>query len=668
MEKYCKNCMSELSADGRCYVCNNQGFETAPHHLKPGTLLSGKYLVGRALGEGGFGITYIGRDITLDIKVAIKEYFPSGRVNRNNNVSSEISTFTDKNTDFFEKGKEHFLFEARNIAKFNKEKSVVDVRDYFEENGTAYIIMEYLEGEDLSRRIKTSGVINPVEMFEKMLPIMESLEKMHNEGIIHRDISPDNIMCMNDGSLKLMDFGSARYFTNEEKNMSVMIKQGYAPEEQYRKNGDQGPWTDVYSLCATMYRCITGRMPEDALDRLRSECLVRPSQMGVRIDSCFEDILLYGMAVFKENRCKNMTELMYLTRNALASVGDKNFHTPQTTEYKTIYADADYPQNNNTDYNKGYGDEGYYNNHNSHIQNSTPQGTTTEKSDKSGRLVLIIALTSLLVVALVALVGFVLLFMNSDSQKTEEKTTTQSVTEVTTEEVTEQIATEEPETTAPVVTPTGEALYAGVIEDILDMNGENNRVAKGFLYDLNSNGSKELIMIYNTAYSSQLGYSRCVTSVYTVDNGIVEPLLYEKILCDNIPGRGGEGCISVETENGRVMVGTCGEEGDSTGTTRYRYGFWDMFVYEGSSFSQLYDSDYNYIKVGDEVDYSASTARVNGTTTTYKDYKNWLNNGLELIAYMSYDLSGAVDSAGHYKPDDKQLSLTTLLAQVENLY
>lgn len=323
---------------------DEKGKKAAIHHLKPGTILNKKYLVGNVLGEGGFGITYVGLDTTLDIKVAIKEYYPNGYVNRNNENSHEITVTTDQQKDFFNKGKERFLVEARSIAKFSREKGVVDVRDYFEENGTAYIIMEFLDGQTLGEYAKQNGNMSAKELFELMLPVMKSLRKMHSEGVIHRDISPDNIMFLKDGGLMLMDFGSARYYNNEEKMLSVVLKLGYAPEEQYRKNGVQGPWTDVYGMCATMYRCITGKVPEDALDRLHTDNLKKPSELKIEIPKTFEAILMYGLAVHKENRCKDMDELIRLTEKALKK--EEISFTPQKVSddeiYKTRAADEDY--------------------------------------------------------------------------------------------------------------------------------------------------------------------------------------------------------------------------------------------------------------------------------------------------------------------------------------
>lgn len=344
MKNYCYSCMEEISQEGFCTNCmKTNEADKFVHHLKPGTVLNNKYLVGNCLGEGGFGITYIGRDLTLDIKVAIKEFFPNGFVNRNNEANQLVTATTESQSKFFSKGKERFLQEARNIAKFIGEPGIVSIREYFECNNTAYIIMEYLDGENLLSYIKKNGRMAPEYIVRLILPIIRSLQKIHDVGIIHRDISPDNIMYLKNGSLKLMDFGSARYFTNEEKEMSVVLKHGYAPEEQYRKNGNQGPWTDVYGLCATLYKCITGETPEDALGRLRTDGLKRPSDMGVGISGPLENVLMYGLAVFKENRCQDMRELEYLIITAL---NQQNVSVPygrgaREDIYRTQAADND---------------------------------------------------------------------------------------------------------------------------------------------------------------------------------------------------------------------------------------------------------------------------------------------------------------------------------------
>ena len=313
MQQYCYKCMRPLGGSSVCGSCgyDNSAAQSAsaPYHLRCGTMLHGRYLIGRVIGEGGFGITYIGLDATLTKRVAVKEFFPSGVVNRAASSSDSI-TVTQGREEFFKKGEERFLLEAKNVAAFSDEEGVVDVLDYFQENGTAYIVMEYLDGETLKDYVSRCGCFDPQTLIQLMLPIMRSLGYMHSKGIIHRDISPDNIMYTKRGKLKLMDFGSARYFTNEERKMSVILKQGFAPEEQYRQNGEQGPYTDVYALCATFYACITGRIPVGSLDRLASDTLVPPSRLGISIYPQQESALMHGLAVSAANRTRDMETLI----------------------------------------------------------------------------------------------------------------------------------------------------------------------------------------------------------------------------------------------------------------------------------------------------------------------------------------------------------------------
>lgn len=325
---YCYHCMNKLNDNDKfCSYCGkNNSAEIPAHHLLPGTTLNGKFTVGEALGEGGFGITYIGRDENLDMRVAIKEFFPSGFVNRTNTVTSQINEITsDERKDFFEKGKERFLNEARVLAKFSGEPGIVDVRDFFEENNTAYIIMEFLEGTDLKSYLKQNGTISPESVVNMLYPVMHSLKKVHAQGLIHRDISPDNIMVLNN-TVKLLDFGAARSVSAESnKSLSVMLKPGYAPEEQYRSKGNQGPWTDVYAICATMYKCITGITPDDSAQRVYSDEVKTPSALGINISPVIENAIMRGMAVHQQDRYQNMDELIdaFSGKNVVSPVPGK---------------------------------------------------------------------------------------------------------------------------------------------------------------------------------------------------------------------------------------------------------------------------------------------------------------------------------------------------------
>ena len=313
MQEYCYKCMRPLKCSpvcGNC-GCDNSALKPsdAPYHLTRGTTLAGRYLVGNVLGEGGFGITYIGLDTTLSKRVAIKEFYPSGAANRTNAVSEQVIVSQGKE-DFFNKGVNRFLFEAKNVAAFSEEEGIVDVLDYFQENGTAYIVMEFLDGQNLKDYVNTNGRFKLEQLVTLLTPVMKSLGYMHSKGIIHRDISPDNIMYTKRGKLKLMDFGSARYYTNEDRKMSVILKQGFAPEEQYRSNGEQGPYTDVYAMCATIYACITGSAPVNSLDRLVGDTLKTPSQCGVQTLPHQEKALMHGLAVLKKDRTPDMDTLI----------------------------------------------------------------------------------------------------------------------------------------------------------------------------------------------------------------------------------------------------------------------------------------------------------------------------------------------------------------------
>ena len=299
-----------------CPYCGHVAEETVldPHVLRPGTILNGRYLLGLPLGQGGFGITYIGRDLKLNMRVAVKEYYPSGWANRNADVSSRISITSDQ--PLVVEGMNRFLKEAQVLAHFHDTPGVVEVRDYFEANNTAYIVMEYLEGEDLAHKLKKRKFSSD-EIFTLMKPIFTTLEKIHQQGIIHRDISPDNIMMLPDGSLKLMDFGAARLMNyGDQRSLSVVLKAGYAPKEQYSSKGSQGPWTDVYALCATIYKCITGITPDDALDRADEDDLKWPSELGFPISVQQEAVLKKGMEIRQRDRFQSIGELKDALRKA----------------------------------------------------------------------------------------------------------------------------------------------------------------------------------------------------------------------------------------------------------------------------------------------------------------------------------------------------------------
>ena len=279
------------------------------HCLRKGTRLIGRYTIECVLGQGGFGITYLGIDELHEKKVAIKEFFPQGIVTRNIEYQDTVTVTFVGEKDNYEKGKERFLKEARTMAKFSKDEGIVKALDFFEINNTAYIVMEYLEGITLKQYLRENQRIAPEDLIELLVPLIESLDEIHSQGMIHRDISPDNIMVLPDGRIKLMDFGAARDYTEfGEKSLSIVLKPGYAPPEQYQTHGIQGPWTDIYALCATMYKCITGENPPDAIERVMEDSLKKISEFGIAIPPQEEAAIIKGMSVSAQDRYQDIKD------------------------------------------------------------------------------------------------------------------------------------------------------------------------------------------------------------------------------------------------------------------------------------------------------------------------------------------------------------------------
>ena len=275
--------------------------------LRKGTRLIGRYTIEGVLGQGGFGITYLGMDELHKKKVAIKEFFPQGIVTRNIEYEDTVTVTLVGEKENYDKGKERFLKEAQTMAMFSKDKGIVKALDFFEINNTAYIVMEYLEGVTLKQYLRENERIDAEDLVELLVPLIEALDEIHSQGLIHRDISPDNIMVLPDGRIKLMDFGAARDYTEfGEKSLSIVLKPGYAPPEQYQTHGVQGPWTDIYALCATMYKCITGENPPDAIDRLVDDHLKKISAFGITVSPQIEEAIIKGMSVAAKDRYQNV--------------------------------------------------------------------------------------------------------------------------------------------------------------------------------------------------------------------------------------------------------------------------------------------------------------------------------------------------------------------------
>lgn len=281
------------------------------YRLKQGTMLENRYRINRVIGEGGFGITYEAVNTKIDMTVAIKEFFCREYIHRNVTESNQIKITYAATQEPFERAKNRFLQEAKTLSGLSDENAIVKILDYFEENGTAYIVMNFLQGIPLDQYIRKNGPMKWTEMIEKIKPLLETLEHMHNRGVIHRDISPSNIMVLSDGKLCLLDFGAAKDIIKKEKTTSIVFtKQGYTPIEQYANHGNVGAWSDVYALSAVCYECLTGKCPPDALQRSVFDEYRTLKQCGIEAPDELEMVLKKGLAVRKENRFLNMRELL----------------------------------------------------------------------------------------------------------------------------------------------------------------------------------------------------------------------------------------------------------------------------------------------------------------------------------------------------------------------
>lgn len=316
-EQFCPFCMRELREGMNiCPDCGSHADITSPsHHLPVGTVLRSEnghsFLFGVVKGEGGFGLTYIGKELASGRRVAIKEYFPS-RCQPQRQPDGSIRP-QERFEEIYAHGMKSFLSEASMLRAVSQLPSIVHVMDYFEWNQTAYMVMEYLDGSTLHQVMQTVERINPDTLIPKFLPLMRDLGSLHDAGVLHRDIAPDNIMWMPDGSLKLLDFGCARSL-EDGRSMTVVLKPGFAPIEQYQTRG-QGSYTDLYALCATIYYCITGKIPPASPERLTStfdgqpDPLLAPSEMGVSIQPEQEQILMWGLALQPSVRPQSMEML-----------------------------------------------------------------------------------------------------------------------------------------------------------------------------------------------------------------------------------------------------------------------------------------------------------------------------------------------------------------------
>lgn len=309
----CINCFEEY--EDYLEVCPHCGYTEgdAPaeeYMLYAGTMLQDRYVVGQVLGFGGFGITYKAFDTKLERTVAIKEYYPAGLVYRTPGTR-EVVVFKGKHYSDYSNGLMRFLEEARSTTKFIDNPNIVDIMEFFEENGTAYFVMELLVGLPLNKFLdQCGGKIDTDAAISIVSCVGEALKAVHKEGYIHRDVAPDNIYMCDNGRVKLFDFGAAKFSAVEHKNFSQILKPGYAPTEQYETASDQGPWTDVYALGATMYRMITGVKPEESTNRKIADTVAPPFQLDSSISVNLSNAVMRAMAIEQHLRYRTVDEFI----------------------------------------------------------------------------------------------------------------------------------------------------------------------------------------------------------------------------------------------------------------------------------------------------------------------------------------------------------------------
>ena len=319
----CQNCFLPLQNPGKCPSCGFDPSSVRKYEgvIQPGIQIgNGRYTVGRVLGRGGFGITYKAKNNATGRIVAVKEYMPSEYSSRPSGSLTVIPYDNEKSRRIFKHGKEKFIDEAKTLVQLRNNPIVVDILDYFEENNTAYLVMQFLDGKDLRTIARNSagGRIDPEFATECFVTVASCLAEVHKLNILHRDISPENIIVSPDKKIiTLIDFGAARSFvSSQNKGMSILLKVGYAPPEQYNSKGNQGPWSDVYALCATYYNIVSGKAPTDSMFRYRGQHMPTLDEMGCNVYPGMSAIIDKGMSLDVKDRYKDFMELL----NAVSKV------------------------------------------------------------------------------------------------------------------------------------------------------------------------------------------------------------------------------------------------------------------------------------------------------------------------------------------------------------
>ena len=344
----CPSCFYGAYDSIRCHRC---GYESGKPHvgiaLPLGTRLkNGEYQIGKVLGKpGGFGITYLGWNVQLETKVAIKEYLPLQIAGRGAGTVA-VSVHAEENSEVFEYGLKSFLEEARTLAQLRHE-SIVRVQNFFRENGTAYMVMEYLEGQSLEEYLAKIGRVTAPDAVALFLPVLDGLAYIHQKNILHRDIKPANIYLTEEGKAILLDFGAARQAVQEKsQSMTAILTPGYAPWEQYHRKGRQGPWTDVYACAVTLYRMVTGQNPPEGAERIVEDDIVQVDRLVPGIDATIAAGIMAGLTVKVEERpqtAKKLVDLLTGERQEMRKA--KPLPAKQVAAPVQAMPEADVPKN-----------------------------------------------------------------------------------------------------------------------------------------------------------------------------------------------------------------------------------------------------------------------------------------------------------------------------------
>lgn len=321
MCRYCGKPLSKSTSD----------FDALP----VGTRLNNRYVVGHVLGRGGFGIIYLVYDEQNDRTAALKEYYPERIAIRTHN-NTDIEPVTSAHLGEFTEGIERFIQEAQIISRFAESSEILGIYDVFRENGTACYVMDFIKGIPLKSFVEEHGAISAAQALFIAQKLLGALSVIHKEDVLHRDISPDNIMLCPNGSVRLIDFGSARTIADESKSLSIILKAGYAPLEQYKRRGLQGGWTDIYSLSMSLCFAVTGEEPDDPLTRLDDDS--RLTELLGQFPPAFTEIIRRGGEIKVENRFKTAEEMLSAIKKCGISAQpiDGQLCRPKPTEHRTI--------------------------------------------------------------------------------------------------------------------------------------------------------------------------------------------------------------------------------------------------------------------------------------------------------------------------------------------